>query len=202
MPEEYDEREQQLFQGARRVLSDIWKNRLTAIQSDYEANFAQYDRDIIDQMENLLQRWENTYSNPTGALKYVIISPLSSGVITRSYELQIALFNQDLYINENPLCFYWTPEFIYKDVEKDMAVYRKTAAKEIIRLREDEVNEVRRRYVLCHAYICMFYMDKIIREIFETPIWKKVAADDVQVLYGTYMEQMVELGTAQKEDDA
>ncbi|MCH5258669.1 MAG: hypothetical protein J1F18_02890 [Lachnospiraceae bacterium] len=201
MPEEYDEREQQLYQTALEVLSDIWKNRLAVIKSDYEANSMRYDRDILDQMENLLQRWENMYSNPVGTLKYIIISPLNSGIITKSYELQIALFDQDLYINENPLCFYWSPEFIYKDVEKDMAVYRKTASKEIIRLREDEVNEVRRRYVLCHAYICMFYMDKIIREIFKTSIWKKVAADDVQVLYGTYMEQMVELGTALEEGE-
>ena len=200
MPEEYDEREQQLYQSALEVLSDIWKNRLTVIQSDYESNHAKYDKDIIDKMENLLSRWKS--SEPTGTLKYVIISPLSSGVITKSYELQIALFDQDLYINENPLCFYWTPEFIYRDVDEDMAAYRKTAAKEIIRLREDEINEVRRRYVLCHAYICMLYMDKIVREVFETSIWKKVATDDVQVLYGTYMEQMVELGTALEEEEA
>lgn len=200
MPEEYDEREQQLYQSALEVLSDIWKNRLTVIQSDYESNHAKYDKDIIDKMENLLLRWES--SEPTGTLKYVIISPLSSGVITKSYELQIALFDQNLYINENPLCFYWTPEFIYRDVDEDMAAYRKTAAKKIIRLREDEINEVRRRYVLCHAYICMLYMDKIVREVFETSIWKKVVAEDVKVLYGTYMEQMVELGTAQEEEEA
>lgn len=202
MAEEYDEREQQLYRTARKILSDIWKNRLVVIKSDYEANSMQYDRDILDQMKNLLLRWDGIYSNPAGTLKYVIISPLSSGVITKSYELQIALFDQDLYLNENPLCFYWTPGFIYRDVDKDIEAYRKIASQEMIRLRKDEVNEVRRRYVLCHAYISMFYMDKIISKIFEMPVWKKVASEDVKVLYGTYMEQMVELGTAQKEDDA
>lgn len=201
MPEEYDEREQQLYQTARKILSDIWKNRLTVIQSDYEANCAQYDKDIMDKLENLLLRWDGIYSNSAGTLKYVIISPLSSGVITKSYELQIALFDQDLYLNENPLCFYWTPEFIYRDVDKDIEAYRKTASQEMIRLRKDEVNEVRRRYVLCHAYISMFYMDKIIREIFKMSIWKKVVSEDAKVLYGTYMEQMVELGTVRKEGE-
>lgn len=194
MPEEYEQREQQLLSVTKKVFSEIWNDRSAFIKKDYEANQEQYDKDIMAKIESLLTRWENIYGNETEGLKYVLISPLGSGVITKSYEFQIALFDQRLYLDENPLCLYWTPEFIYKDVETDMDTYKKMASKEIIRLRGDEINEMRRRYVLCHSYIAMFYMDKIIRQMKEQPIWQKVFIRDARVLYGTYMEQTVEIG--------
>ncbi|MDE6388738.1 MAG: hypothetical protein K2L82_13150 [Lachnospiraceae bacterium] len=201
MPEGMDGREQLLLEVSRKVLTGIWKKRVNVIKSDYEANHAQYDQEIIDMLVKLLSEWKNIHGDRKEELKYVIISPLGSGVITRSYELQIALFDQNLYNNENPLCLYWTPKFIFKDIEDDMVTYKKAAAKEIVRLREDEVYEIRRRYALCHAYISMQYMDGIIRKIYCLPVWKEVAGDDTKVLYGTYMEQMVELGMTQEEGE-
>lgn len=199
MPEKYEQREQLLYQVSEKVMSEIWKKRLTVIKLDYEENHGRYDKEIIMKIERLLSQWENIYGNQTRTLQYLIISPLNSGVITESYEFQIAVFNRDLYLNENPMCFYWTPEFIYKDVKTDMLTFREMASKEIIRLREDEVNEMRRRYVLCHAYIAMFYMDEIMRKVSELPTWKKVALEDVKMLYGTYMEKMIEIGKGWEE---
>ncbi len=201
MPEGMSGREQLLWDVSGRVLMDIWMQRVNVIKSDYEANHVRYDQEIIDKFENLLSEWKSIHGDRKEELKYVIISPLGSGVITRSYELQIALFDQNLYNNENPLCIYWTPKFVFKDIEEDMATYRKIASKEIIRLREDEVYEIRRRYALCHAYVSMQYMDSIIRKIYRLPVWKETACDGTKVLYGTYMEQMVELGMTQEEGE-
>ena len=39
----------------------------------------------------------------------------------------------------------------------------------------------------------MLYMDRITRRVFELPAWKETAGADTKVLYGTYMEQMMEL---------
>lgn len=201
MPEENGKREQLLLEVSRKVLTEIWKRRLNVIKGEYEGNHARYDQEIIDKIDNLLLNWKNIHGDQRGELKYVIISPLGSGVITRSYELQIALFDRNLYNDENPLCLYWTPKFIFKDIEEDMVTYRKMAAKEIIRLREDEVYEIRRRYALCHAYVSMLYINGIIRQVYDLPIWKEVAGEDAKVLYGTYMEQMIELGIAQEEGE-
>lgn len=198
MSEGISQREQELLEVSTKVLMGIWEKRLAVIKKDYEDFHAEYDQEIIDKIENLLGKWKDIHDGRTGGLKYVIISPLGSGVITGSYELQIALFDQNLYNEEDPLCLYWTPQFIFKDIEEDMAAYKKMAVKEIIRLRGDEVYEIRRKYALCHAYISMLYMDRIIRSVFELPVWNEVADADTKVLYGTYMEQMVELGTAQE----
>lgn len=194
MPEETIQREQLLQEVSTRILTEIWKKRVKTIEKDYEANHMQYDQEIIEKIEKLLLCWENIHDGQTGELKYFIISPLSSGVITQSYELQIALFDQNLYNNENPLCLYWTPQFIFKDIEEDMDIYKEMASKEIIRLRKDEVYEVRRRYALCHAYVSMLYLDVIIRKVYNLPVWKKVVGENIKVLYGTYMEQMAEIG--------
>lgn len=198
MSEGISQREQKLLEVSTKVLMELWKKRLDVIKKDYEAGRELYDQEIIGKMNDLLERWQKEHGGRAGELKYVIISPLGSGVITGSYELQIALFDQNLYNEEDPLCLYWTPKFIFKDVEEDMAAYKKMAAKEIIRLREDEVYEIRRKYALCHAYVSMLYMDRITRRVFELPAWKEPAGADTKVLYGTYMEQMMELGTAQE----
>lgn len=202
MPQEHNQRDQQLYQITAKVLPEIWQARLSVIKNDYEINYEQYDQDIISKIENLLSNWENVYGNQAEILRYIIISPLSSGVITKSYEFQIALFDEKLYLNENPMCVYWTPKFIFNDVEIDMLLYKQMVPKEIIRLRENEVNEIRRRYVLCHDYIAMFYMDKIMKKVRQLPIWRKVAANDVKVLYGTYMEKMVEIGKTEEDGKA
>lgn len=199
MPEEGTQREQQLLHVSKKVLSEIWKARLEHIKKDYENNEKQYDNDLIFRVEDLLSQWEKQHEGQGGMLKYMVISPLNSGVITKSYEFQFALYGKELYVDENPLCFYWTPEFIYKDVEEDMAAYREQVAREIIRLRNDEVNEIRRRYVLCHSYIAMFYMNKIMEKVKGISSWKQQAGDDAKILYGTYMEQMVEIGKGQEE---
>ena len=201
MPEGTGQREQLLLEASREVLAGIWEKRVGVIKSDYETNHARYDQDITDKIGSLLSEWENIHGGRKGELKYVIISPLGSGVITQTYELQIALFGQELYNDENPLCLYWTPGFIYKDIEEDMAIYKKMAAKKIIRLRGDEVYEIRRKYALCHAYISMLYMDAAIRKIYELPVWGRVADGGTRVLYGTYMEQMVEIGKVQEEGE-
>lgn len=199
MPEESEKREQEIKEISARIFAGIWEKRMTVIRKDYAVNQIKHDQEIISIIENLLLKWKSLYDGQTRALMYVIISPLSSGAITRRYEFQIALFDQNLYLEENPLCVYWKPGFIFKDIEEDMDAYKQMAAKEIIRLREDEVYEMRRRYALCHAYITMFYMDGIVRKVYELPIWREVAKEDAKVMYGTYMEQMVELGTVREE---
>ena len=158
MQEGMSGREQQLIEISTRIFAEIWQNRLLSIKTDYETDQYRYDREVIGMIEKLLQRWKQLYDGQTKELQYIVISPLNSGVITRSYEFQIALFDQDLYIEEK-----------------------------------------RRRYTLCHAYITMFYLNKIVRKVYELPIWSEIAVQDIKVLYGAYMEQMVELGMAQKE---
>lgn len=193
MSAEYNKREQQLYQISEKILINIWKDRLISIENDYKENGLYYENDFCEKMEKLLLQWEDVHKFQNKNLKFIIISPLNSGVITKSYEMQVALFGEELYADENPLCFYWIPKFIYNDVETDMNLYQEKASKKIIRLRKDEVSEIRRRYVLCHAYISMFFIDKVIKKLAELSVWTRVGKD-TKILYGTYMEKMVEIG--------
>lgn len=59
--------------------------------------------------------------------------------------------------------------------------------------------ELRRFYALYPAYITMFYMDKIMQRVYELPVWSKIAAQDIRIMYGTYMERMVEISKRHKE---
>lgn len=75
-----------------------------------------------------------------------------------------------------------------------MQDFRDMVSGDVIRLREDEVEEMRRKYVFCHAYASMLFLDRIFKEIKKLPFWQRTAGTDVKVLYGTYMEKMVEIG--------
>lgn len=187
------EREALLCQSAEKILLEIWKDRVPLIEQDYKMKGEAYEQEFCERMERLLQQWAKLYQTETKELKYVIVTPLGSGVITKSYEIQVALFGKELYLDENPMCFYWTPHFLYKDVEKDMERYKKEACKEIVRLMDGEVDEIRRRYVLCHAYAAMHFMDKVMKKVVKLPGWEAVGREDTRILYGTYMEQMVEI---------
>lgn len=193
MAENAQIREQQLYQASIRLLPEIWKDRTALIELEYKKNGEGYERDFCDKMKCLLQQWTDIQAAHPKALKYVVISPLGSGVITKSYEMQIALFGEELYLDENPLCFYWTPDFIYKDVEADMERWRKEASGEIIRLMKSELCEVRRRYVLCHAYAAMHFMNRVMKQVVRLPEWEHAGGAGARILYGTYMEPMIEI---------
>ncbi len=195
MSEDYDsERRQALYQSSAKALGIIWKRRWQVLKKELGSDTDGSAADFVLKMEALLRQWEDGYIRDKRKLQYVAISPLSSGVITGSYEFQTALFDGEPYVEENPLCFYWTPEFIYRDIGADMQDFRDMVSGDVIRLREDEVEEMRRKYVFCHAYASMFFLDRIFKEIKKLPFWQRTAGTDVKVLYGTYMEKMVEIG--------
>lgn len=203
MSEDYDsQRRRLLYQSSSKALNIIWKRRWQVLKNELDSGMDGSAAAFIVKMEELLHQWEDrdtrvytqVYTREKRELRYVAISPLSSGVITRSYECQTALFDGEPYVEENPLCFYWTPEFIYQDMEADMQDFRELVSRDIIRLREDEVEEIRRKYAFCHAYASMLFLDRIFKEIKKLPFWQRTAGMDVKVLYGTYMEKMVEIG--------
>ena len=47
---------------------------------------------------------------------------------------------------------------------------------------------------MCHAYISMFFLDKAVKRLTELPVWERLRSEDIKILYGTYMEKMVEIG--------
>jgi hypothetical protein len=195
MSEDFNsQRRQKLYQSSARALGAIWERRWQILKMGMYSDIDGSVADFILKMEDMLLRWEGIHIPERGKLRYVAISPLSSGIITRSYECQTALFDREPFVEENPLCFYWTPKFIYQDMEADMQDFREMVSRDMIRLREDEVEEIRRKYALCHAYTTMLFLDGIFKEIKKLPFWKRIAGRDAKVLYGTYMEKMVEIG--------
>lgn len=181
------ERENLLRQLSYKLIAEIWEDRLNEIKKDYELYGQMYEEEFIDILSKLL------CSASEENIKYIVISPLNSSVITKTYEMQITLLDERTYEEDNPYCIYWRPEFMYKDVDKDMDTFKRIASKEVVRLRDDEVNEIRRRYVLCHAYTFMFFIQKALEKMEDRTVWKEKEMSSLKIMYGTYMEQMIEI---------
>ena len=45
-------------------------------------------------------------------INFVILSPLESSIITKSYELMVAVYDENMYLDRRPVRRYWKPDFL------------------------------------------------------------------------------------------
>ena len=81
-------------------------------------------------------------------INYVILSPLESSIITKSYELMVAVYDENMYLDQSPVRRYWKPDFLFQYIEEDFGALMSYLHKKVIRLKDFETAEVRRMYVL------------------------------------------------------
>ncbi len=79
--------------------------------------------------------------------KNLVISSLCSSIVTGSNAYQIAWYDDNIYLDTNPACIFYVPEFLFRDLEEDILEIRKHLQKDYIRLMEYEVEEIRRGYM-------------------------------------------------------
>ena len=125
-------------------------------------------------------------------VKYIIISVLESSLLTRSYDLQIAFYDEQLYLDEIPIFKYWKPMLIFSGIDEDMLFLKKKAVGRIVRLKEQELDQIRKKYVMNHYFDTMLYLRQTIPPIIETKVEKyNCIENEIAVLFGRYMERPI-----------
>ena len=121
---------------------------------------------------------------------YIIFSILESSILTKSYELQIAFFDERFYLDESAVYTYWTPSFLFDRVEEDMLLFSKRASQTVIRLREYEIERVRKQYVVNHYFQVSVLLRNMIPGILSYEKENCAALGPAtSVLFGKYMER-------------
>jgi len=78
-------------------------------------------------------------------LKFVFLCRLLSSSYTGSNEVILGMSNSMLYLDEKKSLVYWTPELIYKDIDKDLKEAENILRKKFTRLQEAELIYIKRK---------------------------------------------------------
>lgn len=124
------------------------------------------------------------------------ISILESSLITKTYDLQIAFYDKDLYVDKTPIQTYWAPTFIYANLDSDMEDIGNYLKHKIIRLKPYEIYELKQKYIVNLYYLIGFMMKRLAMQIIDLPIYQEADKEStVKILFGKYMEKLMELCT-------
>lgn len=116
----------------------------------------------------------------------LVISFLRSSYILNSYEFYIAYYKDDLFVDEEPACIYFSMRSVFHGIEEDWCEINEELRKNFIRVFAGEKEEMRR-----------WYMERIyisLESIMERIVEKMQKSRDIDVYYGSYMEDVKAIG--------
>ncbi len=180
------DREIKLDEIAKKYLKVRYSERFQEINSYYKL----HSGEIIEELDYKLRKGLDRCRKENKSVIYIVFSVLESSILTKSYELQIAFYDEKIYLDENAVYVYWTPYFLFRHVDDDMLLLRKKASETVIRIREYELERIRRQYVVNHYFQVSVLLKNALPAILNSE--KKdcmVFGEKVSVLYGRYMER-------------
>ena len=192
------DRQELLRQAAQTYLTPCYQNAaslaLAAFTEQQEEILGGLSRRVSGLVETVRQQQERGEKK---ALRYLVVSSLFSSTVTRSYEYEFALYDSELYLDPTESCFYWAPEFLFRQVEQDMACFAEQAGRELVRIRAFELEEVRRMYVNGFHPAAGLFLQQVLPNILEqNGLFSLSLEQEFSVHFGIYMEQRVESAAA------
>ena len=180
------DRDKQLEEIAKEYL----QQRYSVVLQEIERYYQSQKGEIMEQLACKLRKGLEDCKKKNKSVIYIIFSILESSILTKSYELQIALCDERLYLDENAVYVYWTPSFLFEHVEEDMLLFHKKASQTVIRIREYEVERVRKQYVVNHYFqVSVLLRDMIPAILSYEKADCAVLGPTTSILFGKYMER-------------
>lgn len=181
-----DDRTEQLGKIAQVCLKQRYMESMESINEYYLA----HKNEIWEQYEQKLRDGIEECEEQGRKVQYIVLSLLDSSLLTKSYEIQITFFDENTYLDEDPVCRYWSLDFLFKSVEDDMAYFRKKASQKVIRLKEYETDEIMKKYVMNYYYQAFTLARNMTPEVMERLCLEySCTSEGIQVLFGRYMDK-------------
>lgn len=185
-----NEREEQLEQIAQEYLEERYNITIRQTKDYYQL----HQNEIMEQFCNKLQEGAEKSGEMAKGVKYVVISILESSILTKSYDLQIAFYDQSLYLDSKAVYLYWKPEFLFSYVEEDLLFCRKKMAQKVVGIKEYEIEEIRGKYIANHYFLVFLLLKEMIFRIMnQDEKWLGNLPKDTDFLFGRYMEKLMPL---------
>ncbi|WP_310603817.1 hypothetical protein [Anaerosporobacter sp.] len=174
------------------IIEEQFKDSMNAFFIDYKKTKQVHRAEFLRVIENLLQKGiKKQEAGKKGKIAYICIFFLESAVMTGSYQMQIQMYDKNLYFDRNEVSSRWDTSFIMKYYEKDIEELDKKAKKRIYYWRYKEYQKMKLEYAKAYKAIVEVYGMELIRELFELELYKKLEREeDIKVLYGGYLEKL------------
>lgn len=177
-------------------IEEIFKRHLPAKYADSKEKMHKY---FWSNRANIFKSFEDVWIHgilqciqKKKQVQHIVISILYSSSLTGSYELQIAFWNDRIYVEDNPVYEYWAPTFIFEQIEDDMQFFKKKIIAEVPRIKEYELESIRNAYILNHYFLVLILLMELIPAVpKEKYIDMGILAEDVEISFGRYMEKTI-----------
>lgn len=195
------DRTKELSETAKEVLTPRYLSNLISIQSYYQTYQGSIFQELIKSLRKLmLTVKEQQNCGVKGTIQYAVISYLYSSIITKSYDFQISFYDDLLYLDPIESCIYWCPNFIFRYIDEDICFLKKALQATFIRIRDYEIDDIRRRYVEEYLTLAASLFQNNIVEILKACNIDELKLDDeVQILFGGYIDNLLKIGVIKRE---
>lgn len=190
------ERAEQISEVAEQVHMELTQRNYEKICEYYNANKDAIVSDFYDAINRLItltKEHQNSFCKK--AVQYVAVSYLLSSTITKSYEFQLSLMSEQYFLDPIESCIYWSPHWLFTDVDKDWNMLFSRVRKEIIRLHPYELDRIWRSYICSFYYglTALFVAEHIKAAAISGGLEDLRLAKEVSFIYGGIMNQFVQL---------
>lgn len=180
------DRAEQLEKIAKEYLETKFEESEELIRKEYYA----HKEEVYQNLADVIHGGLTCCMQMRKKVKYIVVSSLESSNLTKSYELQVTFFNEKMYSDECPVYRYWKPMFIFSKVEEDMLFLKKKASEKVVRIKEYEMDPIRKRYLLNHYFQVLLFLRQAIPGLLENGGNQYDCLEqDAMVLWGKYMER-------------
>lgn len=190
------DRQEEIFEIAQQVL-------LAQSQINYEKICETYNKDKIladfyQTIHHLIVLTQvKQKESAKRAIKYVAASYLLSSSITKTFEFQLSLLDDQYFCDPVESCLYWSPKWIFETVTSDWDVLIKAIKARVVRLHPYELDFIWRSYI-CEFYdglTFLFFAEHLKNAAIEGDLRSLCLSDEVLFTCGGYMDHFIQIDT-------
>lgn len=125
-----------------------------------------------------------------GAVKYIMFCNLLSSGYTKSYEIALGLADGRLYLDEKLNWVYWSPKYIYTELDQDLKEMTRLLREKFVRIEQYELLYLQRKLLVDDWELFVEHLSKISVQLLERIIDSPLLLEqELEIVYGGYMDE-------------
>lgn len=183
------DRRAQMFEILRISFEEKIKNKGIEISSKVEKNEDKIKEVFLNKIDTLFKK----ALSENKEIKYLLISPLNTSILTNSYEIMISIYTDAFYLQKEEYIEYLKIPFIFENIDYEMEEFKKILESRFTKIKEYEVKELKYKYVRGHNILVMIFISHFLNYVSELENFREIKENMLKALYGEYMDRSIEL---------
>lgn len=174
---EYDKRQNKIRELAIPFLEE--KLRENEEQIAKYSSDGKNRKELISVFDVLFQKGIEAQKNKEKEkIAYIVIHFFRSSIMTKSFECEMTLYDDEFYYDDKEISKIWSPEWIIPFYEKDIEDLERYLKKNILRLHNGELTEVEMYYGGDYFQYLIEMFQNVVLEVTELNSYKELQKED------------------------